>query len=473
MVAEPPAYQARKITAYTRGRRPGVAPTSLHPGRLRHRLRARRFLQRARRSAEPLAQSGGRQRRRLDRAARWRRRARSAKATRPPISPKGDKVVFVRRGQLWWAPLDGTGAASQMFKARGTNGHPSWSPDGARLAFTSARGDHALIGVFEAGSATLRYIDPSTDFDSEPEWSPDSRSVAFLRVPSSGLRMPREPHRTGEPWSIRVASAETGVGREVFRAREGAGSVFRGVNARNQILWADGGRLVFPWEADGWTHLYSVAADGGKATLLTPGAFEVEDAALAAGKRRDRLLFQPGRYRPAPSVEGPGRGRRARRAHLRARHRVRPVAHHRPQRDRLSADPTRSVRCTPRSGSAPSVRDLDPSAIPADFPGDAGDATAGDLPRRRRARHPRPALPAREEARRRTFARDGLLSRRIAAPDAARLALHVLLRECLCDESVSGEPGIRGAQRELPQRHRLRDGVSRGAELWRERRHGV
>src|SRR5947199_84869 len=80
--------------------------------------------------------------------------------------------------------------------------------DGARIAFTSARGDHAFVGVFDLASNTLRYLDPSTDTDMEPEWSPDSRSVAFLRVPSTGLRTPREPHRTGEPWSIRIASVQ-------------------------------------------------------------------------------------------------------------------------------------------------------------------------------------------------------------------------------------------------------------------------
>ena len=61
--------------------------------------------------------------------------------------------------------------------------------------------------------------------------------------------------------------------------------MFRGVTARNQLLWADGGRIIFPWEADGWTHLYAIPAAGGKATLLTPGAFEVEDVALAPGGR--------------------------------------------------------------------------------------------------------------------------------------------------------------------------------------------
>ena len=32
----------------------------------------------------------------------------------------------------------------------------------------------------------------------------------------------------------------------------------------SQLFWAAGDRLVFPWERDGWQHLYSVAVEGGK-----------------------------------------------------------------------------------------------------------------------------------------------------------------------------------------------------------------
>jgi dipeptidyl aminopeptidase/acylaminoacyl peptidase len=138
--------------------------------------------------------------------------------------------------------------------------------------------------LYTVTDGSLRYLEASTDYDSEPEWSPDSRQVAFLRIPSSGLRPVRQAERTALPWSIHVATAANGEGREVWRAHEAQGSVFRNVTATNQILWADGGRLIFPWEGDGWTHLYSVAVEGGKATLLTPGAFEVEDVALAAGR---------------------------------------------------------------------------------------------------------------------------------------------------------------------------------------------
>ncbi len=201
------------------------------------------------------------------------------------VSPRGDRIAYTRRGQIWWTPLDGGQAPAQLFQARGQLQAPVWSPDGSHLAFVSNRGDHSFIGVFDVGAGALRYLDPSTDQDSEPEWSPDGRHVAFVREPSHGGQPIFGPRRADEPWSIRVADAATGEGREVWKAGEGAGSVFREVVAAHQLLWTADDRLVFPWEGDGWTHLYSVSGGGGKATLLTPGDFEVEFVALAAGGR--------------------------------------------------------------------------------------------------------------------------------------------------------------------------------------------
>jgi Tol biopolymer transport system component len=51
---------------------------------------------------------------------------RIAEGNSPAVSPKGDRVAFTRRGQLWWAAVDGKTAPSQIFKARGQCSKPVW-----------------------------------------------------------------------------------------------------------------------------------------------------------------------------------------------------------------------------------------------------------------------------------------------------------------------------------------------------------
>ena len=225
------------------------------------------------------------------------------------------------------------------------------------------------IGVYDVAAESLRYLDPSTDYDSEPEWSPDGHSIAFMRIPSSGLRaVAPGPRGQASPGPFASPRAETGAGREIWRAHEGPGSVFREVTARNQFLWADGGRLVFPWEGDGWTHLYSVPAEGGQPALLTPGAFEVEDVALAPGRREVVFSSNQGDIdrRHLWKVAAAGGTPRARSLPDRASNGRRPPpATATPSR---SCARTRSIPCTPPFASGTDLRDLDPAAIPADFP---------------------------------------------------------------------------------------------------------
>jgi dipeptidyl aminopeptidase/acylaminoacyl peptidase len=205
----------------------------------------------------------------------------------PAVSIHSD-IAFVRNGQIWLTNLTGDKPV-EIVHTKGRSTELRWSPDGSTLAFVNTRTDHAFIGVFKIGAKTVGYLDPTVDHDSSPVWSTDSRRIAFLRQPAWTRTGGGPVREAPQPWSIRIADASTLTGREVWRARPGAGSAFHAMVADNQILWADGDRLVFPWESDGWCHLYAISTEGGPAKLLTPGAFEIETVSLSRD-RRD-LLF--------------------------------------------------------------------------------------------------------------------------------------------------------------------------------------
>jgi dipeptidyl aminopeptidase/acylaminoacyl peptidase len=187
----------------------------------------------------------------------------------------GSRVAFVAKKQLMLAPLDGSAKPEALIAATGVRHTLRWSPDGTKIAFVAPRKEHGFVGVVDVAAKSVRYLDPSVDRDVGPLWSPDSKQVAFLRIPACAEILAFAPQRSGRPWSIRIADAATGKGRELWRADEGEGSVFRGTESDDALHWL-GDRLVFPWEKDGWTHLYSVAVSGGTPKLLTPGDFEVE-----------------------------------------------------------------------------------------------------------------------------------------------------------------------------------------------------
>jgi dipeptidyl aminopeptidase/acylaminoacyl peptidase len=207
---------------------------------------------------------------------------RLAEGHAPVAAPDGERVLFLRKGEIWTVALQADAKPSQLFKARGSLDSLRFSPDGSLLAFVSNRGDHSFVGVYSFKLQTLRWIDPSAAQDLEPRWSPDGSRLAFLRLPWSHDEVGIGPHRTGPPWSIRIAAiAGDSPVRELYRAPRGEGSVFHPLSSDTQLFWTLGDRLVFPAESDGWLHLYAVPASGGTPQLLTPGNFEIEYAAAA------------------------------------------------------------------------------------------------------------------------------------------------------------------------------------------------
>ena len=153
------------------------------------------------------------------------------------------------------------------------------------MAFVSARGDHAFIGVFTSKGRPLTYLAPSTGIDRSPRWSPDSRRIAFTRQPGDGGAPETMLEEHPQPWSILTADADGGAAYTVWKSPRTLDGSYPDVAGEANLIWAAGDRLAFLAETDNWQHLYSVPAAGGAALLLTPGAFMVEHVAKSADGR--------------------------------------------------------------------------------------------------------------------------------------------------------------------------------------------
>jgi dipeptidyl aminopeptidase/acylaminoacyl peptidase len=206
----------------------------------------------------------------------------------PAFSPDGSRLVFADGTHLWSYAADGASAPQALLVDEGQVASATFSPDGRRLAFVSRRVRHSLIGVYDFGTRRVEWLSPSLDQDASPAFSPDGSRIAFIRVPAEDVPI-FVTRRSGQPWSIWIADAQTGAGRRVWVADAGAGSVFQPTESDQNLLWAQRDRLVFPWEKTGWLQLYAVAASGGTAQPLTSGSFEL--AHLSLNPDRSRVVY--------------------------------------------------------------------------------------------------------------------------------------------------------------------------------------
>ena len=208
-----------------------------------------------------------------------------AEGDEPVISPRGERVAFVRDRSIWSVPIDGSAPAQKLFVARGDNGSPVWSPDGSRLAFVSDRGDHSFIGIYADERTPILWLAPSTSRDTHPRWSPDGRRLAFVRRPGTGG--PPEPilEQRPAPWALWTADAFTGQAHQLWTSPNTSRGSFPTTHGGPNLHWAADGRIIFLSYMDGWPHLYSIPEKGGEPLLLTPGRYMAEHISISPDRR--------------------------------------------------------------------------------------------------------------------------------------------------------------------------------------------
>lgn len=194
----------------------------------------------------------------------------------PAISPQGDRVAFIRQGQVWIRSIDGSSPARQAFYARGSNESLQWAPDGSKLAFVSYRGGHSLIGVYRDSLTPIQWVAAAFARDSSPRWSPDGTRIAFVRRPAAGGAPDSILAPVRNPWAIWVAHLDQGHAAPIWTAPATPEGAVPTTHGGTNLHWTAQGRLTFVSYHDGWPHLYAVSEQGGEARLLTPGNFMVE-----------------------------------------------------------------------------------------------------------------------------------------------------------------------------------------------------
>ncbi|MFT4031147.1 MAG: prolyl oligopeptidase family serine peptidase [Siphonobacter sp.] len=203
----------------------------------------------------------------------------------PVLSPKSDQVAFIKGGQAWGIPVNGSTPAKALFNAKGTTNSLEWSPDGSKLVFVSNRGDHALIGVYTNAQTPIKWIAPSFSNDRTPRWSPDGTKLVFVRTPGTGGAPDSVLVRKHRPWSIWTADVATEQATKLWQAPKTLAGSVPTTHGGFNLHWAASNRIVFLSYEDGWPHLYSMPATGGKPLLLTPGSFMAEHISLSPDKK--------------------------------------------------------------------------------------------------------------------------------------------------------------------------------------------
>jgi Tol biopolymer transport system component len=383
------------------------------------------------------------------------------------LSPDGTTAVWVGpKNHLWTANVAADKPAHQLTELRGEESEPQWSPDGKHLAFRTGRKDHAFIAIFDLAEQHVRYVAPSVDHDMTPRWSPDGKQLVFIRIPGTENHLPLIPLRA-QPWAIWLADAETAQAHELWHSGKEMNDSLPPF-ASESLKFAADGRIVFCSEQDGWNHLYVLYAATGKASLLTPGNFEVEDVSLAPDntslfyssnaddvERRHISKIMLASFDPVPKA-----GMVTTHFNITSGKTI--------EWHPLMLADGKTIVCLGSSATSPAMpyylttsgrKLIAASALPKDFPSDQlvepqtvtfksddGLEIHGQLfvPRNRRS----------------VSAGAGLCSWRPASTDDARLSPDVLLPQRIRGKSISGQPRIRGTVSQLPAGRDVRTRLS-------------
>jgi Tol biopolymer transport system component len=188
-------------------------------------------------------------------------------------APDGSRVAFTRSGEIWVARADGTDAAAVTSGTADVH-FPTWSPNGANIAYELRGSKRAQIEVVDLASGRTTRITPLTRTAHRPRWSTagrilytsgatimsmnadgtGNRQVAVGTMPSPSRDGARIAFRRGE--SLLVANAD------------GSGATIAVSGLASAPTWSPDGRLAYLEEGASVAALLRLS-DGSRQTLAS------------------------------------------------------------------------------------------------------------------------------------------------------------------------------------------------------------
>lgn len=226
------------------------------------------------------------------------------------FSPSGDRVAYVRGGEIYVEPVTGgpivrltagadslhvNGMTDWVYEEEfGLQDGFRWSPDGTRIAFWNF--DMTGVGTFQLINTTDSTYPKIIPIQYPKVGTTNSAVrvgvVAATGGPTTWVALPGDPRQHYVPrveWAgaselviqhlnrlqntnrVTLADATNGAIRVIHTETDSAW-----VDVVDDLTWLAGGK-EFLWlsERDGWRHVYRVARDGGRSSLVTKGDHDV------------------------------------------------------------------------------------------------------------------------------------------------------------------------------------------------------